>query len=135
MRKKPNPLKSNVIEIAMEFKGKVIVLLVSALATVICWQMQVVSSSKLLAIFVICFFVLLTAGDLLFSQEKRNKFKQTYQKIDQNNPDREHRPKPKVLIWLSVVGIIGSILLGIPVLPYVFSGLLLVFLFHAMMIR
>ncbi len=119
----------------MKLKGKVFVLLISALATVIVWQMQIVSQDKLPAVLIICFAVFLTAGDLLMSEEKRNKFKQGYQKIDQYNPDREHRPTPRVLIGLSVFGLIGSVLLGIPVLPYIFAGLLLIFLFHAAMMR
>jgi len=119
----------------MAFKRTVITLLISALVTVFFWKTQIVISDKLPQVFLICFIVLLTAGDLLFSKEKRNEFKQTYRNIDQYNPDRRHRPKPKVLIGLAAVGLIISLLLGIPILPYVFTGLLLIFLFHAAMMK
>ncbi len=123
------------IETKMKIKGKLIVLLVSAFVTIILWQTQIVMSDKLPAVFLICLSVLLIAGDLIFSKEKREQFKRTYQKLDTYNPTREDRPKPLTLIILSVIGIVGSLLIGIPVLPYVFGGLLVIFLFHAAMMK
>lgn len=119
----------------MTIKGKIIIFLVSALVTIILWQTKTVVSDKLPVVFLICFSVLLIAGDLLFSKEKREKFKRTYQKLDRYDPDREHRPKTKALVALSLVGLVGSLLLGIPTLPYVFAVLLLIFIFHAAMMK
>lgn len=80
----------------MKIKGKLIALLVPAFVTITLWQTQLVVSDKLPAVFVICLFVLIIARDLVFSKEKREQFKSTYQKFDTYNPTLEGRPKPEL---------------------------------------
>ena len=46
------------------------------------------------------------------------------------NADDSDRPKPKTLIVLSVVGLLGSALLDIPVLLYVFAAFAVIFILH-----
>ena len=119
----------------MKTKGKIIILVVLAFVMVVLWQTKLVTLDKLPFIFIICLFILLTVGDLLFSKDKREQFKRTYQKIDTYNPTGESKPKPRTLIILSIIGLVGSLVIGIPILPYVFGGLLVIFLFHALMIK
>ncbi len=120
----------------MKFKGKIIALLISSVITIFLWQSNKVMEAKLPFVFFICFAVLLIVGSLIFSEEERAKFKRTYQKLDTYNPDQEGRPKPKTLIILSVLGIGGSLLLGMPaLLTYVFCGLLVIFLFRSVMMK
>ena len=52
------------------------------------------------------------------------------------NPTAADRPKPKPLIALSVVGLLGSLLLGLPiVLTLLFAALLVVFLLHGFIMK
>jgi hypothetical protein len=52
---------------------------------------------------------------------------------DFNSPARE--PKFKTKIILSVIGLIGSLLFGMPVLPYVFGGCIIVFILHELITK
>jgi hypothetical protein len=120
----------------MSLKRNIVALLIAGIATFILWQMpSTIPSDKLPAVFLSVFCGLSIAGDLVFSKAKRDKFRQTYQALDRVNPDREHRPKPKTLIVMSLIGLVGSLLLQMPVLPYVFGGLLVILLFHSAMMR
>jgi hypothetical protein len=120
----------------MKIKGKIIILLVSAFVTMILWQTHIVMSDKLTAVFLMCLAVLLIAGDLVFSKEKREEFKRTYQKLDKYDITRKDRPKPRSLVILSVIGIIASLLIGMPaIVTYVLCGMLVIFLFHSIMMK
>ena len=67
--------------------------------------------------------------------EDTERFKRTYRELDRRNPDRGHRPKPKTLIVMSAIGLVGSLLLEMPVLPWVFGAMIVIFLFHAAVMR
>lgn len=120
----------------MATRRNLIALLIAGAVTLIFWQTpSIIASANLPAVFLLCFCAVSIAAELLFSKVRRDQFRQTYQAMDRLDPDRPHRPKPKTLIVLSVFGLGGSLLLGMPVLPWVFGGLLAVFLFHSAMTR
>lgn len=119
----------------MKIKVKLGIILASIFAMIILWQSDAVKEDKLAVMFLICVILLLTVGDLIFSRGKRGGYKRTYKTFDEYQYGRRYRPKPQILIILSVIGIAVSLLLKIPVLPYVFGGLLVIFLFYAAMME
>jgi hypothetical protein len=119
----------------MKINGKIIILLASILAMIILWQSDAAKEDKFSVMLLISVIILLTTGDLIFSRRKRGGFKRTYQTFDEYQYGRRFRPKPLTLIILSVIGIVVSLLLKIPVLPYIFGGLLLISLFYAAMME
>lgn len=79
--------------------------------------------------------VIVIVDVVFFDKDSRDGFIKTYKKLDEYDPDRDIRPKSKTLIILSLIGLIGSLFLGIYILSLVFLACLIVFVFHWLIMR
>ena len=120
----------------MSFSTNAVCAAATVVVTFLAWKTGVVKGQEaLLAVALLTFAASSIVSSLIGSEHERKSFKTTYQKLDRANPETARRPRPKTLIALSAVGLVGSVLLGMPVLPWVFAVGLLVFALHYFMIK
>lgn len=120
----------------MRFAAYLVALAIALAASLLAWKLAGVTKDRLPLLIVLIFLPLSIVGDLMVSKRDRQNFKDTYRRLAWLNEfTGRHRPKQGTLIVLSAAGIIGSLVLGIPVLALVFAAMLTIFVVHAVLMR